>query len=155
MRVGKKTCQEFSILSTQKNEPPQSCSSERVLFVLTRPCCDRQATCKYSRRLHSLRRPQGNLSGLIPFHPPPFCCQIGKGQLDNYTTIIHRPPEHNSPAVFHFLGEPENATALYFMGAAIRQRPGLPNSPPMQRSNSRQECLLGAFCGFLCINRRK
>lgn len=119
-----------------KNEPPQSCSSERVLFVLTRPCCDRQATCKYSRRLHSLRRPQGNLSGLIPFHPPPFCCQIGKGQLNNYTTIRPRPPEHTRPAVFHFPRTLGNATDLYFVSTVHRQHPEPPNSSPNDPPNS-------------------
>lgn len=56
--------------------------------MLTCPCRDRQATCGCSRRLHSLRRPQGNCRD-IPRLTPPFCCQIGEGQRGQYTTVRH------------------------------------------------------------------
>ena len=48
--------------------------------MLTCPCRYRQATCKYSSRLYSLRRKRRNWSRLFPRPSPPLCCQIGEGQ---------------------------------------------------------------------------
>ena len=58
LRVG--SWLEHSIVSTHKKEPSQSCSSERVLFVLTCPCGDSQATCTGSVQLPVLRQPPEN-----------------------------------------------------------------------------------------------
>lgn len=59
----------------QKATPSRGRLSTGGLVVLTCPCRDCQATCRCSRRLHSLRQTQGNWLRLCPLRPPPFCCQ--------------------------------------------------------------------------------
>ena len=74
LRVG--SWLEHSIVSTHKKEPSQSCSSERVLFVLTCPYRDCQATCKRSRQLH-LPKQREKMTEVHSCGSPPFSTCLG------------------------------------------------------------------------------